>query len=62
MLQRSVDNIRFKAIQAKVNLESEIFYNNQTIGSPIENKPNYYKTLGENYQLTHQKKNEIVII
>ena len=52
LLQKSVDNIRLKAIQDKVNLESELDYNKIYIGSPMPAKDhiNYLKKIGENYQ------------
>jgi uncharacterized protein YaaW (UPF0174 family) len=52
ILKRSVDNIRFQAIKEKVNLESELFYNKQTIGSPLPRKEyqNYLQKLVQNYQ------------
>jgi hypothetical protein len=55
LLQKSIDNIHYQQILKKVNIESEIYWNNQTIGSPMQNHTEYLKGLGANFLKAKQE-------
>jgi len=51
ILKKSIENIRIKQIQEKVNLEAELEHNKHFIGNPMQvmERANYLQKLGKDY-------------
>jgi len=50
-LQRSIDNIRYKQIKEKVDLEAELEHNKRYLGSPLpaQERVSYLANIGRAY-------------
>ena len=56
LYKKAVENMRIKQYQEQDDMRTELAHRERYIGSPVDNRPSYLRTLAEKY--LHYKKNK----